>query len=212
MFFICLKLNSHYPRILCAKFDWNGRVVLKTIFQVRQSISLLSPLLKGRGPSFGQTWIPFTQGCFVPSFVEISLVILEKWSSKVCQCIFAISLLSPLGNRKDPSFEQKWIPLTQGFFVPKLLDIGPVVLEKRVFKVCQSNFFISISSPLGKGRGPLFEKKMLCAKFGWNWPTGSGEEDVKRFRTANKFWSEKFTWDFASGEQKIQNKCAYANH
>ena len=29
-------------------------------------------------PSFEQTWFPFTQGCLVPSLVEISLVVLEK--------------------------------------------------------------------------------------------------------------------------------------
>ena len=29
------------------------------------------PLGKGRGPSFEQTKIPFTQGCFVQSLVEI---------------------------------------------------------------------------------------------------------------------------------------------
>ena len=28
------------------------------------AISQLSPLGKGRGPSFEQTWYPFTQGCF----------------------------------------------------------------------------------------------------------------------------------------------------
>ena len=38
------------------------------------------------GSSFEQTWIPFTQGCFVPSFVEIGPVFF------LChQCIFGIS-------------------------------------------------------------------------------------------------------------------------
>ena len=66
---------------------------------------------------------------------------------------------------------------------------------------------------------------MLCAKFGWNWPSGSGEEDVnvKRLRrqrqqqqrqwqqrrqwgTTDKFWSEKLTWAFGPGElKKTQN-------
>ena len=38
---------------------------------------------------------------------------------------------------------------------------------------------------------------MLCAKFSWNWPSGSGEEDWKceKFTTTtmttDKFWSEK---------------------
>ena len=57
--------------------------------------------------------------------------------------------------------------------------------------------------------------RMLCAKFGWNWSTGSGEEDEnvkslqrrrrqrhRRRRTTDKFWSEKLTWAFGSGELK----------
>ena len=51
---------------------------------------------------------------------------------------------------------------------------------------------------------------MLFAKFGWNLPSGSGEEDeiVKSLRqqqqrrTTDKFWSEKLTWAFCSGELK----------
>ena len=30
------------------------------------------------GSSFEETWIPFTQGCFVPSLVEIGSVVLKK--------------------------------------------------------------------------------------------------------------------------------------
>ena len=56
--------------------------------------------------------------------------------------------------------------------------------------------------------------RMFCAKFGWNWPSGSGEEDgnVKSLRqqrrrqrrTTDKFWSEKLTWAFGSGELKTK--------
>ena len=54
---------------------------------------------------------------------------------------------------------------------------------------------------------PLY-LRMLCAKFGWNWPSGSGEEDenVKSLRqrrwTTDKYWSEKLTCAFGSGELK----------
>ena len=62
--------------------------------------------------------------------VEIGPVVLEKilfrWG------IIAISLLSPLGKRRDFSFEQTCIPLTQGFSVPSLVEISPVVLEKKM--------------------------------------------------------------------------------
>ena len=57
---------------------------------------------------------------------------------------------------------------------------------------------------------------MLCAKIGWNWPSGSGEEDehVKSLQadgrtdgqtdrqTTDDRWSEKLTWAFSSGELK----------
>ena len=49
-------------------------------------------------------------------------------------------------------------------------------------------FRFSLFPPLGKRFGPLFVKtwiprhrRMLCAKFGWNWPSGSGEEDFLNF-------------------------------
>ena len=38
-----------------------------------------------------QTWIPFTQGCFMLSLIEIGPGVLEKKIFKFCQCIFAIS-------------------------------------------------------------------------------------------------------------------------
>lgn len=60
--------------------------------------------------------------------------------------------------------------------------------------------------------------RMLCSKLGWNWPSGSVEEDknVKRLRrrqqkrrrsqrqrqTTDKSWSEKLTWAFNSSELK----------
>ena len=137
------------------------------------------------GPSFVWNWIPFSQGGFVPSLIEVGLVVLENkifkyrqsilaiWLSSpppgkrrgllfekkiesplpkkaLCQvwfrmaqwflrrsffyfpqCIFAVWLLSPLGKMHGPSFEQTSIPYTQVWFVPILIKIGPVVLEKR---------------------------------------------------------------------------------
>ena len=76
---------------------------------------------------------------------------------KVCQYIFAIFLLSPLGKEHGPSFEQTRFPFTQGCFVPSLVEIGPVVLNKKKIQVCQCIFAISLLSPLGKECGPSFE-------------------------------------------------------
>ena len=47
--------------------------------------------LEKDGPFFKHTWIPFTQGCNVPSLIEIIPVVLGKKIFKFRQCIFAIS-------------------------------------------------------------------------------------------------------------------------
>ena len=60
---------------------------------------------------------------------------------------------------------------------------------------------------------------ILCAKFDWNWPSGSGEENenVKSLQTDRQTdgqtdrqttddrWSEKLTWAFSSGELKMKH-------
>ena len=42
--------------------------------------------------------------------------------------------------------------------------IGPVILEKQIFKCRQCIFAISISFSFGRGIGPSFEQLLLCAK------------------------------------------------
>ena len=48
---------------------------------------------------------------------------LEK-TFKFTWCIFALSWLSPLGKKRGPSFEQNWIPFTQGCFVQVWLKLA----------------------------------------------------------------------------------------
>jgi hypothetical protein len=54
------------------------------------------------------TWpfrIPFTQIWFVPSLIEIGLLVLEKKILKNSLCIFTLLQLSLLGQGQSPSFE-----------------------------------------------------------------------------------------------------------
>ena len=62
-----------------------------------------------------------------------------------CQCIFFLLYrkLSPLEKGQGPSFQQTWVTFIQGGFVSCLVEIGPVVLEKKIFKYCQCIFAIS---------------------------------------------------------------------
>ena len=77
------------------------------------------------------------------------------------------------------------ILFTQGCFVPILFEISPVILKKNFLKFHQCILLFQIISPW-KRLWPFIwpnlnphHPRMLCAKFGWYWPSGSGEEDEK---------------------------------
>ena len=75
------------------------------------------------------TSVFFNEGYFLPSLVEIGHGVLEIKIFRFRQCIFAISILSPLGKGCDPSFKNKlespslkdtfcqsWLKLAQWFW------------------------------------------------------------------------------------------------
>ena len=96
---------------------------IKTI----KHIHIISPW-KRYGPSFEQTLISFSEGCFVPRLVKISLFILEKKILKLYRYIFAISLSSPL--EKELAL---YLNKLETSFVPSVVEIGLLVLEKKFF-------------------------------------------------------------------------------
>ena len=59
--------------------------------------------------------------------------------------------------------------------------LGPVILEKNILKFHQCILLFRSQLPLKKGMAltnlNLHHPRMPCVKFGWNWPSGSGEED-----------------------------------
>ena len=89
--FIWTKLNPLHPRMLCAKIGWNKlngsgeeEFYFVNVFSV---FCNYLPFEKRRGPLFEQNWIPFTEGCFVPSLVEIGSVVLENKIFKFCDLV-----------------------------------------------------------------------------------------------------------------------------
>ena len=96
----------------------------------------------------------------------------KKMIFKFLQCIFAISLLSPLWKGCDPSFEQTWIPFTQGSFMLSLVKIGPVVLKMKIFIFCQCFSLFPYYLPFKMGLAlhlnhlNSLHSRMLWAKFG----------------------------------------------
>ena len=82
-------------------------------------------------------------------------------------CYFIIS--SPC-KRVGPFIWKKTLtPFTQECFVPSLVEIYLVVLEKKIFKIYLKKYFpVLLSCPIGNGCGPMFEQTwILCTKFSW---------------------------------------------
>ena len=79
------------------------------------------------GPLFEQIVIPLEQGCFVPSLFEICPVAWRRIVYITCH------LSSFLWKGCGPLFDQTWSPYNINFkwwFVPNLVEIGLMVLEK----------------------------------------------------------------------------------
>ena len=73
-----------------------------------------------------------TQGCFVPSLIEMGPVNLENFFLVE---FHHVAIISPLKRTHGPSFEQTWIPITQRCLVPSLVEIGPLLLEEKTRNV-----------------------------------------------------------------------------
>ena len=121
--------------------------------------------------------------------IFLKIIIVMKWSTKEWTIMRWRQALH-LNKLESPSpmdaLCQVWLKLAQWFRI-------------LLMYYC---YFLIISPK--KRVDPSFEKnvnplhpRMLCVKFGWDWPSGSGEEDEnvkslwQRQRTMDKFWSEK---------------------
>ena len=83
------------------------------------------------------------------------------------------------------SFQQNWIPFTQGCFVPSLFEIGLVVQEKKIFFFNFVNVFSLFHNclPLEKGEAlhkNKFESPLPKAALFQVWLSCSGEEDFRQ--------------------------------
>jgi hypothetical protein len=109
-----------------------GPMVLEKIFKLPNPIFTFFFIIS----SLKRTWPFIWTNLISPHpkiicLIEFGQLVLEKKIFKNFQCIFTRLLLSPLGEGLFPSFEQTWVPSTQGWFVPSLIKISQVVLEKK---------------------------------------------------------------------------------
>ena len=125
--------------MLSVQFDWNFSSGSRGDFWFFLYLVIIFPSKRA--------W-PFTWTNLSPIYPRILRAKFGwNWHSgygddfKFClSCIFTIPFISPLERGCDPSFEQKWVPFTQECFVPSLVEISSVVLEKKIFLISSIYF------------------------------------------------------------------------
>ena len=177
--FIWTNLNPLYPKMRCVRFGWHWPPWFWRRRFLNSSMYFCFFEIISLGKSGALHLNKYEFPSLKNAFCQVWLKVVQWFWEKECliyQCIFTISLLSSLWKGQDSSFEQTWVLITQGCCVPSLVEIIPVVLEKKILKYNQLIFATCISwlSPLGKRQGPSFEQtlidlhqRMHCARFGW---------------------------------------------
>ena len=173
--FLWTNLNPLHPRMHWAKFGWNRTSgSTEDFFNFVNVISRFCnylPLEKGGALHLNKLISPSPKDVLCQVWLKLA-----KWFWRRRFFYFVNVFLSPLGKERGPSFEQTWISFTQGCFVPSLVEIGLVVLEKWT--------------------GVVLEKKMKMWKV---YRRTDGRTDRQ---TTDDRWSEKLTWALSSGELK----------
>ena len=145
---IWTNLNSYHSWMISAELDWNwpsgsGEEDFLNSSIYFHCFLIIFPWKRAR-PFIWKTWIPFTQARFVPSLIEIGLLILKIFFFQFVYVFTQFHNYLPL--EKGRSFI--WINLNpfhswMRCFVPSLVEIGLTVLEKKIFKFCQCILAIS---------------------------------------------------------------------
>ena len=137
-----LEIESHSPKdALCqvwlklAQWFWRKRFL-------NFAILYLSPLGTESALHLNKLKSPSPKDTLGQISLKLAKWFLRRRFFIYFQYNFAISQLSPLGKKKDPSFEPTWIPINQRNVVQSFVKIGPVVLGNMIFQICQCIFAI----------------------------------------------------------------------
>ena len=94
------------------------------------------PLKKGGALQLNKLESPSSEDALCQVWLE-----LVQWFWRwFCQCIFAISLLSPLGKGRGSSFEKKFNPLHPKMLYAEFSWSGSLVLMKIIFLILSMYF------------------------------------------------------------------------
>ena len=119
-----------HPRMHCGRFGWNWPSGSgEEDFYILLFRNHL-PLEKGRALHLYKLQCPSPKDVLCHVWLKLNLWFLRIRFFLISSMYFYYFTIISLGKGWGPSFEQTWNPFTQGWIVPSLVEIDPVVLEK----------------------------------------------------------------------------------
>ena len=112
------------PTLWCSK-------EFQTWSHENQDVVVIFPMWRNN-PLSKQTWFHFAKGCFVPSLFEFGPMVLKKNIFPCHQCFFLNYDYLPLGKDVTIHLIKIIIPFIWGFFLQSLVEIGPVILKRKL--------------------------------------------------------------------------------
>ena len=131
---------------------------------------------KGCGPSFDNLVLP--SGCFVPNFIEIEPVVLEKriFNVKCCCYVFLYNL--PLVKHAALHLKDTWIPFLGKICSGVLKRM--IFNDASVFSLVHYHLLYEKCLALHLNKFDSLHPVMLCVTFDSNLASGSGDKKIVR--------------------------------
>ena len=133
-FFIWRNLNPPHPRMLCAKIGWNwlnGSGEENFLISYFRCFVIIYPCKRAR-PFFWTNLNPSTKDALWQVWLKLTQWF---WRIRFLNFVHVFSLFRnnlPLEKDRALQLKQTRIPFNQECFVPSLVEIGSVVLEKKM--------------------------------------------------------------------------------
>ena len=118
--------------MLCAKFGWNWSSGFLKFFNVFLLFPNYLPLEKDGPLHSNKLEFPLPKNALCQVFLKLAKWFLRRSIFFILSMYLHYFVIISPWKRAGPSFEQNWIPFTQGCFLPSLVEIGSVVLEEKM--------------------------------------------------------------------------------
>ena len=136
--FIWTNLDSLHPRMLCVKFGWNWprgsgeKDFFLNFVNVYLPFHNYIPLEKSGALHLNKLEFPSPRIAMCQDWLKLATWFSTRRFLNFVNVLSLFCVIISTWKKVGPSFDKIWIPFTRECFVPSLVEISPVILEKKM--------------------------------------------------------------------------------